>query len=306
MRVLFRLGAFFVVVFLLIPKAWGQAQVFPQWTARFHRLNSDLSAAGEVTSGSTLNAIAVDAQGNSYIGLTVCLDVTLGCPDRESLTFKYDADGHLQWKAWLSSPVHLGVGALEKLDGKGLPLWSAPVTDSPVNLAVNAFGDVYVAGLHSVTKYSVNGAKLWSQPFTGSAAAMTIGGDGALVVTGSATGSGNDWITTNYIQDAAKLTPATLSFGNQLLGKQCASQTVTLTNTAETDLAIRSITVTGDFHLANNCPTALAAGASCKLGVTFTPTELGARTGTLSVLDDWEGSEHNPQTVKLSGTGVAP
>src|SRR5215471_10686809 len=112
MRVLLRLVAFLVVVFLLIPKAWGQAQVFPQWTARFHRSNSDLSAAGEVTtgatapSGSTLNAIAVDAQGNSYLGLTVCLDVTLGCPDRESLTLKYDADGHLQWKAWLSSPVH--------------------------------------------------------------------------------------------------------------------------------------------------------------------------------------------------------
>src|SRR5262249_26356058 len=197
---------------------------------------------------------------------------------------------------------------LQKLDGRGVQLWSASLTDSPVNLAVNAFGDVYVAGLHSVTKYSLKGAKLWSQPFAGSTAAITIGGRGALVVTGSAaaaTGSGNDWITTNYVQDAAKLSPATLSFGNQLLGKQCASQTVTLMNTAESDLIIKSITVTGDFHLANNCPTTLAPGASCKLGVTFTPTELGTRTGTLSVLDDWEGSDHSPQTVKLSGTGVA-
>jgi len=91
------------------------------------------------------------------------------------------------------------------------------------------------------------------------------------------------------------------------LKTQCIAQTVTLTNTSsEVPLIIKSIPVTGDFHLTNNCPTTLAPGASCRLGITFTPTELGVRTGTLAVLDNWEGSEHSPQTAKLSGTGIAP
>ena len=269
-----------------------------------------------------IDVLQVDRQGNTYILGGVIPDNPNG--SAFSLIRKTNAAGHLVWEYDSASGpftdlapdingnlyvANFGVGVLGKLDGNGVLLWSASATDSPVALAVNAIDDVYQAGSQSVTKYSGAGLKLWTQPFTGSAAAMTIGGDGALLVTGSATaatGSGNDWITTNYIQDAAKLTPATLSFGNELLGKQSASQTVTLTNTGERDLIIKSIPVACDFHLTNNCPSTLAAGASCKLGVTFTPTELGARTGTLSVLDDWEGSDHNPQIVKLSGTGVAP
>src|SRR5215471_14032941 len=163
MRVLLRLVAFLVVVFLLIPKAWGQAQVFPQWTARFHRSNSDLSAAGEVTtgstapSGSTLNAIAVDAQGNSYLGLTVCLDVTLGCPDRESLTLKYDADGHLQWKAWLSSPVHEAFSAGVAVDAAGnvYVLSALSTISDPISLDLTAGSEFVTA------KYAPNGSRLW-------------------------------------------------------------------------------------------------------------------------------------------------
>src|SRR5207248_11560613 len=46
-----------------------------------------------------------------------------------------------------------------------------------------------------------------------------------------------------------------------------------------------------------------SAGANCSINVTFTPTALGARTGTLSVTDNAGGS---PQTVALSGNGTAP
>src|SRR5215475_10590692 len=107
MRVLFRLVAFLVIVFLLIPKAWGQAQVFPQWTARFHVSTALTLPSGLDTSGSSKNGIAADTMGNSYVALTVCLTVNVpNCPDQESLLIKYDADGHLQWKAWLGGPNH--------------------------------------------------------------------------------------------------------------------------------------------------------------------------------------------------------
>ena len=63
-----------------------------------------------------------------------------------------------------------------------------------------------------------------------------------------------------------------------------------------------SIGVTGPFGESNNCGTSLAAGASCSVGVTFTPTAAGAASGTLSVNSSAPGS---PLTVALIGTGVS-
>jgi F5/8 type C domain len=63
-----------------------------------------------------------------------------------------------------------------------------------------------------------------------------------------------------------------------------------------------SIGVTGPFGESNNCGTSLAAGASCTVGVTFTPTAAGAAAGTLSVNSSAPAS---PLTVALSGTGVS-
>src|SRR2546429_524572 len=86
--------------------------------------------------------------------------------------------------------------------------------------------------------------------------------------------------------------------------------TVTLTNTGTAALTINSFAPSGDFAAtstgASACPTSpatLAAGGTCTINVTFTPTALGARTGTLSLADDAGGS---PQIMTLSGNGTAP
>src|SRR5437588_12679145 len=75
-------------------------------------------------------------------------------------------------------------------------------------------------------------------------------------------------------------------------------------------LTINSFAASGDFAAtstgANACPMSpatLAAGGNCTINVTFTPTALGARTGTLLLADNAAGS---PQTVALSGNGTAP
>jgi hypothetical protein len=46
----------------------------------------------------------------------------------------------------------------------------------------------------------------------------------------------------------------------------------------------------------------VAAGASCAVSVSFTPTATGSRTGTLSFIDDAAGSPH---LVSLTGNGQA-
>jgi hypothetical protein len=99
------------------------------------------------------------------------------------------------------------------------------------------------------------------------------------------------------------LSPTSLTFGNQNVGTTSGPQTVTLSNTGVASLSITSITTSGDFAQTNTCGASVAAGASCSISVTFTPTTTGTRTGTLSVNDNAPGS---PQTVSLSGTGVAP
>src|SRR5207244_3900870 len=93
------------------------------------------------------------------------------------------------------------------------------------------------------------------------------------------------------------LAPTSLDFGNQLLATTSAPMTVTLTNTGAAALTINSFAPSGDFAAtstgASACPTSpatLAAGGTCTINVTFTPTASGARTGTLSLADNASGS----------------
>ena len=101
----------------------------------------------------------------------------------------------------------------------------------------------------------------------------------------------------------AALAPGSLSLGGQPVGTTGSAQTVTLTNSGHGPLTISSITVTGDFSQTSNCAGTVAAGASCSINLTFTPTAAGTRQGTLTVADNASGS---PQTVSLAGTGLAP
>jgi hypothetical protein len=101
------------------------------------------------------------------------------------------------------------------------------------------------------------------------------------------------------------LAPTSLSFGNSPVGVTKGAKKVTATNTGTATATISSITTSGDFGLVaftskKKCGSTLAAGASCFVKVSFTPTQKGVRNGTLSFNDNAPGS---PQTVSLTGTG---
>jgi hypothetical protein len=98
------------------------------------------------------------------------------------------------------------------------------------------------------------------------------------------------------------VSPSTLSFGNQVLTTTSASQPVTITNTGTTAITFTSIAASTQFGETDNCGTWLAASASCTVNVTFTPTTTGTQAGTLTLTDSDPSS---PQTVSLSGTGIA-
>ena len=99
------------------------------------------------------------------------------------------------------------------------------------------------------------------------------------------------------------LSTTSLDFGNQNQGTSSAPSQITLTNSGAASLTITGITSSSDFSQTNNCGTNLAANASCKISVVFTPSTLAAESGVLSIADSASAS---PQTVSLTGTGTAP
>ena len=104
---------------------------------------------------------------------------------------------------------------------------------------------------------------------------------------------------------AVTLAPTSLTFGKFAVGVTSPAKTVTVTNTGTATLNISSIATSGDFAQTTSpkpCGSTLAVGKSCKIKVTFTPTQLGVRTGTLTLTDN---AADSPQTVPLSGTGIA-
>jgi len=101
---------------------------------------------------------------------------------------------------------------------------------------------------------------------------------------------------------AAVATPGSLSFGGFAIGVPSTAMTVTVNNTGSTQLnAFTAVTGTSSFAVSSNtCSSALAVGASCAVGITFTPAQAGNLVDQLTLTSS---SLHAPLTVSLSGSG---
>jgi hypothetical protein len=97
------------------------------------------------------------------------------------------------------------------------------------------------------------------------------------------------------------VTPSSLTFKGQPLGKTSPSQSVTLTNIMSSVLAIGTIQPSTDFFETDNCGTALNPGASCTIQISFTPQGLRKHNGSLTISDS---AGNSPQVVGLTGTVV--
>jgi hypothetical protein len=133
---------------------------------------------------------------------------------------------------------------------------------------------------------------------TGSATVLVVGTSGNLTQTTPLT------LTVTGVTTVSLL-PASLSFGNVAVDTTSTAKTVTVKNVGTATLDIKSIAIAlgTNFAISNKtCGATLAVNKTCKVSVTFTPTALGTLKDTLSFTDNASG---NPQTVSLSGTGVA-
>ncbi|MBK6323063.1 MAG: choice-of-anchor D domain-containing protein [Burkholderiales bacterium] len=96
------------------------------------------------------------------------------------------------------------------------------------------------------------------------------------------------------------LSPISLAFAMQNMATSSAAQTLTLTNMDTVALSISRIAANGDYTRTTTCGSTLAAATSCSIDVTFTPTAVGTRNGSVGILSN--GVLLNATT--LSGTGV--
>ena len=80
-----------------------------------------------------------------------------------------------------------------------------------------------------------------------------------------------------------------------------APPTFPFSNVGLNDLQTKSISSSGDFAQTNSCDNLLAPSLTRDALVTFTPTKLGSRLGTVTILDN---GLNGTQTMSLTGNGV--
>jgi hypothetical protein len=94
---------------------------------------------------------------------------------------------------------------------------------------------------------------------------------------------------------------SSLNFGWVKVGTTSLPKNVTVTNRSSATITFTSIAPSASFSVSSNtCGSSLAAGASCTVGITFSPTATGTVNGTLTLTDS---AVTSPQTLTLTGTG---
>jgi F5/8 type C domain/Abnormal spindle-like microcephaly-assoc'd, ASPM-SPD-2-Hydin len=190
------------------------------------------------------------------------------------------ADVTVQVKYWATS----GQGFTVQYDTAGNAYQNGPTVSSPGT------------GTWATATVQLTGAQFDEAQNGGADLRLNVTNPGAPLIAASITMS-----VTNNSGPALTASPPSLSFGNQVVGSASAAQAVTVSNTGTATATLSSMSAAAPFAETNTCGSSLAAGASCTVSVTFTPTASGAASGNLSVASSAPGS---PLTVGLSGTGT--
>ena len=112
-------------------------------------------------------------------------------------------------------------------------------------------------------------------------------------------------VTITVSNGTVKLIPAKINFGRVPVGTT-AHESIALTNTGASALAITSIGITGAsvFSQTNTCATSIDAGSSCVITAGFSPVNATAKSSGDIVITD--SSADSPQQISMTGKGAAP
>jgi len=127
----------------------------------------------------------------------------------------------------------------------------------------------------------------------------------------SLNGPSDAFVAALTFQPVLAISPASLTFGNQVIGTASAAQTVTLTNNSFAPIGFTSAAIAGgapaaansDFSSSSTCAGSIAVNASCTISVLFTPSVAAVETANLVITDT---AAPGMQALALSGTGIKP
>lgn len=161
-------------------------------------------------------------------------------------------------------------------------------------IAIDSSNDAYVAG----QTFSSTGFPIFPNP-------------GAFQA--SLNGPSDSFVAKLTLNPSMAVTPGSLNFGTQPVGIASAPQSVTLTNNtsdpipfASSDLAFMGSNSADFASASNTCGASIAAGASCTVSVTFTPSVASAGSATLVItvtITNGGVSSSQSFNVGLNGTG---
>jgi hypothetical protein len=133
---------------------------------------------------------------------------------------------------------------------------------------------------------------------------LTVGdfnNDGRLDIAVAASTENTNGAVTIMTQVAPVTTsPTSMTFTNTPVGTTGAAQKLIITNNTSKSATINSIVTSGDFAETGLC-SAIPMLGSCTINVTFSPTAMGTRTGSITITDD---AIATPVVVGLTGRGI--
>lgn len=232
------------------------------------------------------NGVAVDSAGNTVIvGVTQSTDFPVVDPLQTTLGLSGAGN-------CASSTTASGVcpdAFITRLDTSGKVSCSTYLggteADSAQAVALDSSGTPYVVGSTTSSNFPVIAGAL----------------QGAY---GGVETSGNAFVAKIDLTDTpgVALTPQEVNFGNQTLNVTSAAQQVTLIDAGSLPLEVTNIEASGDYAVSNNCGTTLsAAGGSCTINITYTPTTAGPSTDEITITDN---ATDSPQHITVTGNGV--
>ncbi len=154
----------------------------------------------------------------------------------------------------------------------------------PGGMALDSSGNIYIAGYTDSLDFPVmSGAEQNTYP----------GGSYDAFVAKISTD----------VAPAVAISPWSIQFPDTQIGSSSQASIALLRNMGSAPLTISNITVTGDFSETDNCSSGVASASNCTLSVTFTPTQAGSESGSITVEDNAAGSPH---VISLAGNGFGP
>ena len=296
---------------------WGGTSfAAPMWAGYMALVNQQALANGSSLVGFINPVLYPLALGAGYG--TDFHDITSGSNGAYSAVTGYDLV-----TGW-GSPG--GVYLIDALSGSGGPYFTLTANPSNLGIVQGGSGKSAIAvnpvnGFSGTVTLSASGlpsgvTAKFKPSSTASTSTLTLTASGSAatgpaVVTINGVSGSLTWSTTmNLVVTASGTSPVvtlsatSLAFGNLVAGETSKARPVTVTNAGNATLVFSNIAFNGDFVQASanhTCGITLAPGKKCVIDVAFTPTQLGARSGTLTITDN---AANSPQTVSLSGTGT--